>query len=263
MMTKTTELVVTSSNAVTAAHTVTVAPAVYGRLLVMEKPPGRFRHEMKYGLDGTADTILSSRLRKLFRHDRHADSHGSYRVSSLYFDTPYDKAMWEKMAGIRKREKFRIRYYNDDMSFIRLEKKYKVGNLCSKRSASLTFQQVVRLLEGDAEFLLESGDALLTEFYSKIKGQLLRPVTMVSYMREAFLYDPGNVRITIDRQLRSGSWYAGFPADMRKVADVSEGKGVLEVKYDDFLPDIVRMAVQADGLRWQAYSKYAASRRFD
>ena len=70
--------------------------------------------------------------------------------------------IWEKMAGIRKREKFRIRYYNDDMSFIRLEKKYKVGNLCSKRSASLTFQQVVRLLEGDAEFLLESGDALLT-----------------------------------------------------------------------------------------------------
>ena len=111
--------------------------------------------------------------------------------------------------------------------------------------------------------MLESGDAILTEFYSKIKGQLLRPVTMVSYMREAFLYDPGNVRITIDRQLRSGSWYAGFPADMRKVADVSEGKGVLEVKYDDFLPDIVRMAVQADGLRWQAYSKYAASRRFD
>ncbi len=230
---------------------------------VTEKDWKRFRHELKFALTGNEDVILSSRLRMLFRHDVHADSHGSYRVSSLYFDTPYDRAMQEKMAGVLRREKFRIRYYNDDLSFIRLEKKYKVGNMCAKHSARLTYEQVMMILDGRTDFMRESDDPLLIEFYSKITGQLLKPATMVTYMREAFLYEPGNVRITIDRDIRSGPGYIEFPANLRKLTDVSDEKGVLEVKYDDFLPDIARMAVQTQGLRWQAYSKYAVSRRYD
>ena len=241
----------------------TVTAAMTTEALLLEKKRKTLRHEYKFRLDGIEDRLLSERLRAVFRHDAHADSHGRYRVSSLYFDTPYDNAMQEKMAGIIKREKFRIRYYDEDMSFIRLEKKYKNGNLCAKHSAMLTYEQVMMIMKGEIDFMAESGDPLHTELYSKMRGKLLRPVTMVSYTREAFLYEPGNVRVTIDRDIRSGPWYAGFPADVRKLADVSDGRGVLEVKYDSFLPDIVKMAVQTEGLRWQAYSKYAVSRRYD
>ncbi len=230
---------------------------------VIRKEPVKLRHEIKYSINAFDDVILAERLKKIFHHDRHADSHGSYRVSSLYFDTPYDKALCEKLAGVRNREKFRIRYYNEDLSYIKLEKKYKKGNLCAKRSMSLTCDQVRSILRGEIDFLLEREEALACEFYSKIRGQLLSPKAMVSYEREAFLYEPGNVRITIDRNLSSELMTRGFPAERGRMADVSGGLRVLEIKFDEFLPDIVRMAVQVPSRRNVAFSKYAECRRFD
>ena len=97
--------------------------------------PVKLRHEFKHHLNPGQDLLLASRLRKLFPHDKNADSHGSYRVSSLYFDTPSDRALRQKIDGVNQREKFRLRYYNDDLSFIRLEKKYKINGLCGKRGA--------------------------------------------------------------------------------------------------------------------------------
>ena len=152
----------------TAIRDMMTDTAGYSELI--EKSAGKLRHELKYSISEAQDTVIAATLRKLFRHDGHADSHGSYRVSSLYFDTPYDKAVKEKLAGVIKREKFRLRYYGDDMSFIRLEKKYKHGNLCGKRSAALTYDQVMRIIEGDADFMLCSGDPLLVSFTARSEG---------------------------------------------------------------------------------------------
>ena len=149
------------------------------------------------------DLILTARLRKLFPHDKHAGSHGSYRVSSLYFDTPYDKALREKLDSVGRREKFRLRYYNGDTSFVLLEKKFKQNGLCGKHKAVLSADEARQLLAGRDDFLLARPEALCAELYSKLRGQLLQPKTIVVYEREAFLYAPGNVRITLDRQLRS------------------------------------------------------------
>src|SRR5699024_5156683 len=110
-----------------------------------------------------------------------------YRVTSLYFDTPYDSALREKLDGVNRREKFRLRYYGTDTSFIRLEKKFKENGLCGKRSARVTAEEVRLLLAGEYRFLLESGDPLLAELYSKLMGKGLRPKTVVRYDREAFL----------------------------------------------------------------------------
>ena len=129
-------------------------------MMTKEKNAIRFRHEWKHMINRMDDQVVSSRLRKLFPHDAHADSHGIYRVSSLYFDTPYDKALRQKMDGVNQREKFRIRYYNSDLSFIRLEKKMKVNGLCAKRSARLTKTQVEQILRGDLNFLLKSDEPL-------------------------------------------------------------------------------------------------------
>lgn len=223
----------------------------------------KLRHELKHSISLQEDFILSSRLKKLFPHDKNADSHGSYRVSSLYFDTPYDKALRQKIDGVNCREKFRLRHYNGDLSFIRLEKKYKINGLCGKRSTKITTEQVKLILSGNIDFLLHSEDPLLQELYSKMKGQQLTPKTIVTYDREAFLFEPGNVRITIDRNLRTGLNSLDFLNPELHHAPVSDGVAVLEVKYDEFLPEIVKMAVQIPNRQSAAYSKYAVCRRYD
>ena len=100
----------------------------------------RLRHELKHQISPPEDLVLSGRLRRLFPHDRHAGADGSYRVTSLYLDTPYDAALREKLDGVDRREKFRLRYYGDDPAWLKLEKKFKVNGLCGKRSARLTLE---------------------------------------------------------------------------------------------------------------------------
>ena len=103
-----------------------------------------------------------------------------------------------------RREKFRLRYYGDDPNWLKLEKKFKVNGLCGKRSARLSREEGERLLAGEPDFLLEREEPLLAELYHKLRGSLLAPRTAVCYDREAFLYAPGNVRITLDRDVRTG-----------------------------------------------------------
>ena len=241
----------------------TAAITVKATMTIKEKEPLKLRHELKYEINVHDDLLVSHRLRKLFQHDTHADSHGIYRVSSLYFDTPFDKALRQKIDGVNAREKFRLRYYGSDPSFLRLEKKFKRNGLCGKHSAPLTQAQARRLLAGDVGFLLQSGHPLLIELYSKLRGQLLAPKTVVTYDREAFLYAPGNVRVTIDRNLRTVFGSADFLSPALHHAGVSDSRAILEIKYDAFLPELVRMAVQLPNRRAAAYSKYAVCRRYD
>ena len=223
----------------------------------------QMRHEWKHQISPQEDLVLSSRLRKLFPRDGHAGPDGSYQVTSLYFDTPYDTALREKLDGVDRREKFRLRYYGEAPAFFKLEKKFKVNGRCGKRSARLTLNETERLLAGDDAFLLEQGDPLLSEMYHKLRGTLLRPRTLVRYDREAFLYAPGNVRITLDRNLRTCRDSSGFLAHGRFPLKALEGLTVLEVKYDAFLPDLVRLAVRIPDRRAEACSKYALCRRYD
>ena len=223
----------------------------------------RLRHEYKHQISPPEDLVLSGRLRRLFAHDPHAGPDGSYQVTSLYFDTPYDAALRENLDGVDRREKFRLRYYGADPAWLRLEKKFKVNGLCGKRSARLSRAETERLLAGEPDFLLEREEPVLRELYSKLRGNALAPRTVVYYDREAFLYAPGNVRITLDRDIRTGLSPLDFLCPERFVLKPLAGLTVLEVKYDAFLPELVRMAVQVPGRRAGACSKYALCRRFD
>ena len=223
----------------------------------------RLRHEIKHQISPQEDLVLTCRLRKLFSRDSHAGPGGSYRVSSLYFDTPYDTALREKLDGVDRREKFRLRYYGTHPAFSKLEKKYKVNGLCGKCSARLTLHETQQLLAGEDAFLLERGEPLLSELYHKLRGSLLRPRTVVCYDREAFVYAPGNVRVTLDRNLRTCGDSTGFLSPSVFPLKPLDGVTVLEVKYDAFLPDLVRLAVQTPDRRAGAFSKYALCRRFD
>ena len=224
-------------------------------------PPQKFRHELKHRVNQAEARVLSARLALLFGRDAHAGPKGTYRVNSLYFDTPYDEALRQKIEGIDRREKFRMRFYGDAPTFVKLEKKIKQGGLCGKRSARLSVEEARRIIEGDFDFLLESDDPLRLEFYSKMRGKLLRPKVVTAYEREAFAYAPGNARVTIDRDLRSIQPHR-FLETGESGIPVNDGICVVEVKYDALLPDVVRLAVQIPHRRHAAYSKYAICRRY-
>ena len=225
--------------------------------------PLSLRHEVKHQISPQEDLVLASRLRKLFPRDGHAGPDGSYRVTSLYFDTPYDVALREKLDGVDRREKFRLRYYGKDPAWVKLEKKYKINGLCGKRSVRLTLDEAERLLSRETAFLLERGEPLLSELYHKLRGTLLRPRTVVCYDREAFLYAPGNVRVTLDRNLCTCGDSVGFLSPGLHPLKPLDALTVLEVKYDAFLPDLVRLAVQTPDRRAGACSKYALCRRYE
>ena len=225
--------------------------------------PRKFRHELKYYLNTADYLIIKNRLSTIAGPDEHADANGSYRIRSLYFETPDDKALLEKLYGVNEREKFRIRYYNNDTSFIRLEKKIKINNLTNKISAPITQEECEKLIAGDTEWMKESKNGLLLELYAKMKYELLRPKTLVDYMREPFVYRPGNVRVTFDTKISTGvNSTEMFNAKTPMIKTHGEPVIIMEVKYDNYLPTIIRNMVQVQNRRVTAFSKYAVARVF-
>ena len=172
--------------------------------------PGSFRHELKYRDRRGGILALRSRLGPVMRRDGHACGDGRYLVRSIYFDNCDDKALREKINGVQRREKFRIRYYNDDLSFITLEKKLKYNDLCCKLDAPLTEAECRALLAGDTEWMPEHPSELVRELYCKMLCQRLRPRLLVSYLREPYVYAPGNVRVTFDSRIRTSLYGRGF-----------------------------------------------------
>ena len=223
-----------------------------------------YRHELKYAIPYADYLSMRTRLRAVMTADPHTDASGLYRIRSIYFDNSDDKALREKIDGIGKREKFRIRYYNDDFSFITLEKKMKIDNLCLKYDAVITEEECRRILNGDLAFMKEHPQELVRELYAKMNYQRLRPRVLVSYVREPYIYPAGNVRVTFDSQIRTTLFHREFLT--KQVSDISATDTprdrFLEVKYDAFLPEIIQDLIQVPGVRQQAFSKYGACRRF-
>ncbi|MBR4760696.1 MAG: polyphosphate polymerase domain-containing protein [Lachnospiraceae bacterium] len=224
----------------------------------------RYRHELKYEISYTDYRAMRGRLLKVMKKDPHTAEDGRYRIRSIYFDNSEDKALMEKIDGIQKREKFRIRYYNDDFSFITLEKKMKINNLCLKCDAPISEEECRKILSGDLDFMKDHPEELVRELYAKMHYQRLRPKVLVSYVREPYIYQAGNVRITFDSQVRTSLFTQEFLK--KDVSDISATDRpqdmILEVKYDAFLPEIIQDLIQTKGIRQQAFSKYGACRRY-
>lgn len=218
-----------------------------------------YRHEWKHEISHSDLLVLWTRLSAIAGRDSHGTD-GTYEIRSLYFDTMDDKALREKIDGVNIREKFRIRYYDGDSSFIRLEKKSKINGLSRKDSVPLAREQVERILEGHPNFMAGSGVPLLEEFYVKLRNLGLRPKTIVDYTREAFVFAPGHVRITLDFDIRTGLFDTGLFRPEVVTIPAGASPVILEVKWSEFLPDVIRDAVRLPGRRVCAFSKYAACR---
>jgi hypothetical protein len=219
----------------------------------------KFRHELKYFINECDAAILRSRLNAVMKHDPHTCDGQSYVIRSLYFDNINDRALFEKLDGVDRREKFRIRYYNYDTGRISLEKKCKISGLCLKEDCLISSAECGSIIKGDIDFMCNSGRPLLTELYYRIKADLLRPKNIVIYTREPYIYEAGNVRVTLDSRLRTVSGINSFLSPYTPCIPLSNNI-ILEVKYDEFLPDVIYYLLSPVYRRAGSYSKYAATR---
>lgn len=222
----------------------------------------QFRHEVKHEISHLDMLILRQRLNAVMIPDSHSQK-GEYQVRSLYFDNPDDKALREKLEGVSIREKYRIRLYNNDPSFIHLERKFKHGGLGCKDSTVLTPKQAQSIADGNIRWMAASTDKVILGFYSRIRNEGLAAKVIVDYTRTPFVFGPGNVRVTLDYDIRTGLGCTDFLNPHCTTVPVPASPCILEVKWDHFLPDVIRDMVQLGNRHSTAYSKYAACRMYD
>ena len=219
----------------------------------------QYRHELKTEINYADMLTLRARLSAVMQRDCHSVN-GAYKIRSLYFDNLSDKALREKTDGVNIREKFRIRYYNGDTSFIALEKKSKINGLCSKETCRITEAQAQKIVSGDIGWMSSAESPLCRELYSKMLSLGLRPKTIVDYTRDPFVFPAGNVRVTIDYDIRTGEFRTDFLNPETLTLPAGDSPIILEVKWDEYLPDIIKDAVILPGRRVSAFSKYEQCR---
>ncbi len=223
----------------------------------------KFRTELKYRCSEKQLSVIKSRLDNLLKYDPHTSEEGVYTIRSMYFDSYNNRCYYENENGVDPREKFRIRIYNASDSRISLECKHKERNFEYKESCILTKQQFDGIMKGGSLSDIENSQPLLRKFTYLMKTELFRPAVIVEYERTPYVYKIGNVRITLDRNIRSSKDYNGFfEKNIRTRQILPEGEQLLEVKYDEFLPDFLKDVLELGNLQQTAFSKYYLCRKF-
>ncbi len=216
----------------------------------------KFRYENKYLISYPDFEALKVRMKPYFSMDPHA-TYGEYMIRSLYFDDYFHSAYEEKDMGIFFRKKYRIRIYNCSDSSIKLERKLKQGKYILKESAPLSKDEFYSILNGNYGFLLQSPHNLLKEFYYECISSFLRPRVIVDYDRTPFILDEGTVRVTFDKRVRAavGSFDI-FDKDLFSLSCMPSDKLIMEVKYKELLPRLVRQMITGIPTEMVAASKY-------
>ena len=222
-----------------------------------------YRHELKYVVTATQMALLENRIRNLVPLDRHVGPDGKYRIRSLYFDDYYNSYYNENEIGTDPREKFRIRIYNGDPGRISLELKRKEHGMTQKLSCKLTREQCEQLMKGRPLPVDNSYPPILQKLNLQMRTRLLKPKAIVEYERVPFVDPLGNTRITLDMNIRSSDYCTMFFEPEVPGRPVMEaGRHILEVKYDEYLPDYIYRNLQLEKLHQTAFSKYYLCRRY-
>lgn len=225
-----------------------------------------YRHELKFIVTDAQLKTIEFRLKPLMHIDTHQEG-SDYSIRSLYFDDYFNSCLEENLAGLNNRFKYRLRIYNADTSFIRLEKKCKTNSMTQKESATISLEECRLYMAGDASlssvggFYNDKDKMLKNEFYIAIKAKGFRPVCIVEYKRTAYTENKGNVRITFDRNISATSNVSRFlEKEIMLTPLLLKGQHVLEVKYDEFLPEYLADILEIGSLQQSAFSKYVYAR---
>lgn len=222
-----------------------------------------YRHEYKYLINNMQAQVLQAGLGALLEQDPYADETGVYVVKSLYFDDETNRCYYENENGTDPRSKFRIRYYNNDLTNIRLEKKSKLRGMTKKESCMISEEMCRAVLEGKDLFSMPALDETSKVLLTELKLRRMHPKVIVTYERRPLICPAGNVRVTFDGKLLSSNAVEFFlekEAPQRPV--LKTGNCILEVKWDELLPFYIKNMLQTGEMQWSSFSKYYLCRRY-
>ncbi|MCR5723556.1 MAG: polyphosphate polymerase domain-containing protein [Treponema sp.] len=229
----------------------------------VQKNP-KWRHEFKYVSPEYILSYLEKRTAAVMQRDRHTGSQGYYAIRSLYFDDLYNTCYYENEDGTDPREKFRIRIYNASRERISLELKQREKGKCHKLSVPLTPAFCDEILSGKIPAVKDTDPYLVKKLIMEMQSRGLKPVCIVSYERVPLVWNAGNVRVTFDRNIRSSSSLSNFFEPFLPSRPILEaGTNMIEVKFDEFLPDFISEVLQTGRLQQTAFSKYYLCRRYN
>ena len=222
----------------------------------------KYRNEIKFIISKTMAEVLKQRLSLIMSVDTNSyNSDNSYLIRSLYFDNENSDAYYEKMDGVEYRKKYRIRIYNFDDKFIRLECKYKHNNMTSKDQILIDKELCSKIIDGKIDEIDLTKDNLLRQFALDYRLNRLNPSIIVDYNRVAFTYHVSDVRITFDSQIKSGMYnYNLFDKNATTYSVIDDNQMVLEVKFNEILPESIALILQTVPTFRQAFSKFATCR---
>ena len=222
------------------------------------------RHELKYFINPAELEALRARLRGALSMDSHCVGGRPYVIRSLYFDDIEDSAFYDKQAGVMHRDKYRIRVYQFSDKAIFLERKRKMGDLIQKSSVQITRRLCDQLIEGNPAGLYKAQNPLLQDMYVQMRTKLLRPRVLVDYDREAYIHPAEDVRITFDLNLRSGLHSRElFNPKVPTVCPHDRNVEILEVKFNNYLPNYINALLHGVEAERSAVSKYILCRRYE
>ena len=197
------------------------------------------------------------------QQDSHTVENGSYSIRSLYFDDYYNRCMKENENGTDPREKFRIRIYNHSSDRIMLECKRKERGKTLKTSCPLSVEQTKELMAGRVLPDIANQHPVLQKLTLRMLTRKMKPVIIVEYDRVPFVYKNGNVRITLDMNISSSKDIMSFLDEkISRRPVMPSGHHLLEVKYDEYLPDFIYRNIQLMNLKQTAFSKYYICRKY-
>lgn len=220
------------------------------------------RLELKYFINYNEFAFLKNKLKVIMKNDENTTLKWWYRISSLYFDSYDDECYFDKLSWIKYREKYRLRFYNNDPSLIKFEIKIKNKDYVKKESFIIDFDNAKKMVDGDYSFFLTQWDEKLKKLYLKFKTKLYKPKVIVNYDREPYILEYNNTRITFDKNLYWSPDVNNFfnQEDITTFPCIVKWIVILEVKYNNFLPDYIKNSLAMTSFKRSAISKYVICR---
>lgn len=223
----------------------------------------KYRNEWKYNLTNQQLSLLKSRISEVLDLDPHTPKCGKYVIHSLYFDDYKDQSVYTTDSGLSKRFKWRIRFYDEDLDYIVLERKEKIDSRCHKKSCKLTLDEYEKIVSGNiTDIVYDTDKNLIKELARDIMLYNYVPKVIVDYERIAFVEEITNVRITFDTKISASYDFDNFlNGDYIKYYIQPSNQNVLEVKFDDVLPSYIKKIVESYEFKQTSFSKYYYCRR--
>lgn len=216
------------------------------------------RHEIKFTLSKKDMLDIKHKLKDVLKVDRNIEG---YQLRSLYFDSVNDIDYYEKLSGDLNRKKIRLRSYDPNSDFVKLELKAKHDSHQLKESLIINRKCAKEIIKGNYDVLLNYDDEVATKIYLVLRQNCYRPKTIVEYKRIAFI-SPNNTRITLDFDIKCARYTSDnfFDEKINYIDIINSTEAVLEVKFDNFLEDYIKVLLAKYISDKESFSKYAMSR---